>query len=150
MGHAGSPGPGAGEPGAVCSAAATLVAAVHFLPGYGSAPDVWLGLVRFHNTFCTSAVPVCWRGGVGVPRVSPRSPPLAATATTGYDPTGYWCGAAVECRGRECTGQCGLVHLRALPVRSVGLCVMEPGEFCLAAFQRLLATLGHRTGHLAL
>src|SRR5262249_20081194 len=31
-----------------------------------------------------------------------------------------------------------------------GLCFVEPGEFCVAALQCLLATLGRRAGHLAL
>ena len=76
--------------------------------------------------------------------------PLVQPLPRASDDTGYWRGTAVECRGRECAGQCWLVHLRALPVCYVGLCLVEPGEFCVAALQRLLATLGHRTGRLAL
>ena len=148
--HPGGPGPGAGESGTVCISTATLAAAVHLCTGYGSAPDVWLGPGGSRGTFCAFAVPVCRRGSVGVSRFSHRPPPPGATAAAGYDHTGYWRGTAVECRGRECAGQCWLVHLRALPVRYVGLCLVEPGEFCVAALQCLLATLGHCTGRLAL
>src|SRR5262245_17721203 len=150
MVHAGSPGPGAGEFGAVWGSEATLAAAVHFFRGYGSLPDVWLGPAGIYDTFSAFAVPVCRHGGVGVSRFSHRPPPPAATAATGYDRTGYWRSTTVECRGCKYASQCWLVHLRALPVHYMGLCFVEPGEFCVAALQCLLATLGRRAGHLAL
>src|SRR5262245_24670158 len=109
--HPGGSGPGAGESGTVCISNTTLAVVVHLFPGYGSSPDVWLGLIGIHGTFWTFAVPACQCGSVGVSRFSHRSPPPGATAAVGHDYTGYWHSTVVECRGRECVGQCWLAHL---------------------------------------
>src|SRR5262245_8045493 len=68
MVHAGSPGPGAGRFSAVWVSEATLAAAVHLFPGYGSSPDIWLGFAGIYSTFYSYTVPVCRRGGVGISR----------------------------------------------------------------------------------
>src|SRR5439155_13469540 len=149
MVYIGSPGPGTGESDAVWAPEATLGATVYPSPGCDGPPDVWLGPGWSHSALWAAAVPVCHCGGVGVCDLSVCPPPSSATTTAGHGYTGHWRRTAVECWCGQCPGQSWLARLRALLVRCMGLCAVGPGKFCAAPLECPLATLGHRTGPLA-